>query len=406
MTRSVPAVAILTFVWGGLAGCGGESSRGVAWQGTVDTVDGVIVVANPAEPMLDGEDAWRLEEELDIGVIDGDPDYQFGSISDVIVDESGNIYVLDAQARRVMVYDSTGMFVHGFGRQGEGPGEFENPTTLIWRADTLVVWDWRLRRLSYLDRHGTMLRDERVDLPFGFNPRRFLSDGRVLAQRGPGFSMPIRPEQDGIGWILALDLADPSAADTLLRWQTGAFTPLRGERFMLMINTVYAPQLAWAADSDGRIYVARGESYEIEVYSPSGERLKTIRRVYTRFPPNAAEHERARARHEERAEQFGANADLYRKSFQIADLKTATADVLVSDAGGLWVRVSAADDLESWTWDVFDAEGRYVTALETPPRLEIHAIIDDHLYAELPDDLDVPHVKRFRIVRPEAAGAT
>ncbi len=118
-------VALLSGAVLALAGCGGEGAPpGTTWAGTVDTVEGVLVVSNTAEPILTGDSGWRLEEELSIGVIEGDPDYQFGGIAAMEVDARGTVYVADQQARRVAIYDSAGVFQVAFGRQGEGPGEF------------------------------------------------------------------------------------------------------------------------------------------------------------------------------------------------------------------------------------------------------------------------------------------
>jgi len=406
VTRVYSTVTVVLMGAFALAGCGGESSSGVAWQGTVDTVAGVEVVANPAEPMHGGADAWRLEEELNIGVIEGDPDYQFGAISDLVVDESGDIYVLDGQARRVMVYDSAGTFLRAFGRQGEGPGEFEAPATMVWKADTLVVWDWRLQRLSYFDRDGALLRDQRLEVPFGFRQFRFRPDGRLWTQLGPTWSMPIRPEEDGVGKLLIFDPADQSA-DTVMRWKNEAAVPIRSENFMTLTFTRYAPHLSWTADDDANVYVARGHEFEIEVYSPAGEHVRSIRREYSRFPPSEAERDSARAQHDRQAERFGEQADRYRKAFAIADRKLATAAMIVSDDGFLWVQVHTAEDIGSLTWNVFDPAGRFVASLQTPARLAIHKITGPDLYAAFRDELDVPHVKRFEILRPdEAAGAS
>jgi len=89
--------------------CGAEAGQeAVSWAGTVDTVNGVVTVNNPGTPILDGESAWRVEEDLSIGSVFGDPEYQFTDIAHIEVDEDGAIYVLDRGERQVAVYDSAG----------------------------------------------------------------------------------------------------------------------------------------------------------------------------------------------------------------------------------------------------------------------------------------------------------
>ncbi len=380
-------------------GCRDDSgTASLEWTGTVDTLAGVIVVSNPAESLWRGADSWRLEEELSIGVIEGDPDYQFAGIADIEIDEAGAIYVLDGRERRVAIYDSAGVFLNAFGRQGEGPGEFESPNKLLWNADTLVIWDGRLLRLSYFDTGGTLLRDERAELPM-FNKFAMRPDGQVWAQQGPSYWWPIRPGVDGVGHLVAMDLQQQSA-DTLLTWEDRAMVPVRFENGLTVVPRQYAPRVNWAADAQGQLFVARGETYEIEVYSAAGQRIVTIKRDYSRLPPSSAERDSALARMEERASNYGPNADRVRKAFEIAELKRATSELVVSDDGYVWVQTSTEDDLSTQTWDIFDQDWRYVTQIELPRRLTIHRITADHLYGELEDEFEVPYVKRYAIRRP------
>lgn len=381
-----------------LAGCGGESGmQAAAWGGTIDTLEtGVVVVNNPAEPLQAGDDAWRLEEELSIGVLEGGADYQFGSIRDIEVGDDGLIYVIDGQAKRVAIYDPTGAFVAAFGREGEGPGEFQNPGRMTWKGDTLVIWDWRLRRLSYFDRLGNLIRDHRPELPFSVGRFSYRPDGRLWAQRGPAYFMPPRPEVDGTGWLVLLDLAAESA-DTILRWEENSSFSVRTENFMTVQPRPYAPQLEWTAARDGRVYVGRGTEYAIDVYAPDGERVRTLTRLHTRHPPSQVEIDSVSAELEARLEEQydPPMADRIRKAFEISELKPATGQLIVSDDGYLWVRTYSENDSQRTLWDVFDPEGRYLTQVALPVRFTIHRITSDALYGSFRDEYDVPYVKRY-----------
>ena len=394
--KRMSALAVLAF----LGGCTGDGRvQAAAWGGAIDTLDGVITVSNPATPSWSAEDAWRLEEDLSIGEVEGDANYEFASIRHLEVDEHGNIYVLDAQAHRISVYDAVGLFLTSFGHQGEGPGEFKFPNRLIWRADTLAIWDWDLRRLSYFDRAGNLLRDERLELPFFVSEFAFRPDGRLWVQRGPAYSVPARPETDGIGWLLEFDLAD-QVADTVIRWMSESSFAVRSDNFGLVLPRMYAPSLEWTMHEDGRLFVARGQEFVIDVYATDLSHVETIRREYTRHPPSAAEVDRALAWIDERAERFGQNADRVRKAYQVPDLKPATGALHLSDDGYLWVRAYTEDDSSRESWDVFDVDGRYLGRVDAPARLSIYRITDAMLYGVLPDEFDVPQVKRYAIVRP------
>jgi len=67
---------------------------------------------------------FSLEKHFEIGVLDGDENYIFGSINDVEIDSFGDIYTLDSKMTRISKFDNQGEFILKFGNKGEGPGEF------------------------------------------------------------------------------------------------------------------------------------------------------------------------------------------------------------------------------------------------------------------------------------------
>ena len=98
--------------------------------------------APDAEVGLLVPDQWLLspEPEVTIGLLDGDPDYLFGRISDGVLLPGGEIAVADRRLRTVRVYDSSGTFLRDLGRPGEGPGEFMS-IMAVWAAgDTVSVF--------------------------------------------------------------------------------------------------------------------------------------------------------------------------------------------------------------------------------------------------------------------------
>lgn len=84
-----------------------------------------------------------------IGVLEGDSARTFGDVTDVAADRAGNLYVLDAAARRVRVFTRDGAFLAELGRAGRGPGELLGPAALaIDSADRLYVLDAMSQRLE------------------------------------------------------------------------------------------------------------------------------------------------------------------------------------------------------------------------------------------------------------------
>jgi hypothetical protein len=113
----------------------------------------------------------------------------FGIVAGVAFDASDNLYVLDRQASRVMVYDRTGRFIRQIGKEGEGPGELMVPLALTVGGDgTVIVSDLGRRGYSLFRPDGAFIRNVVVEdyMPgfsggIGWHPR----GGVVAAYREP-----------------------------------------------------------------------------------------------------------------------------------------------------------------------------------------------------------------------------
>ncbi|MDH3496047.1 MAG: 6-bladed beta-propeller [Gemmatimonadota bacterium] len=93
-----------------------------------------------------------------IGQAEGDSTAMLGFVADAAFGPGGSIFVADAGQQRIVVYDSNGHFVRSFGRSGQGPGEFLDPSSLTLYGDTLFVYDSRQGRITVLDTAGVYQR--------------------------------------------------------------------------------------------------------------------------------------------------------------------------------------------------------------------------------------------------------
>ena len=103
---------------------------------------------------------WRLSDtpELEIGVREGDAAYQLDRASGSTRLDDGRIVVLDGGSAQLRFFDAGGSFLYAVGSEGEGPGEFRNPTRVRRTlGDSLQVWDAILARLSFFDLDGAFL---------------------------------------------------------------------------------------------------------------------------------------------------------------------------------------------------------------------------------------------------------
>lgn len=95
-----------------------------------------------------------------IGRAEGAAHEMFGDVASVAFDAAENLYVLDRQAKKVMVYDRTGRFLRQIGREGEGPGELIAPMQMTLAGDgTVIIFDLGRPGYSLFRPDGTFLRN-------------------------------------------------------------------------------------------------------------------------------------------------------------------------------------------------------------------------------------------------------
>lgn len=128
--------------------------------------NGVHVVESAA-PQWDGNDAWQVSTlSLDIGESSRGSNYEFESVVSVIRLSGNRIVVADQRQRTLRSYDTTGTLLNSVGAVGDGPEEFRSLASMGRHgADSLVVYDATLRRISIFDADLRYARSVFADLP-------------------------------------------------------------------------------------------------------------------------------------------------------------------------------------------------------------------------------------------------
>jgi len=123
--------------------------------------DDVVVISNPKTPELKMRIVFT--EELSIGEAEGDENYMFGQNIGFNTDEDGNFYVSDSDNQRILKYDPEGKYLLTIGREGQGPGEFQNLSLVRFdKDDNLYLTDAQNNRISFFDKDGKYLRQIRM----------------------------------------------------------------------------------------------------------------------------------------------------------------------------------------------------------------------------------------------------
>lgn len=383
----------------------GRGSAGLA--SVVDTVGSAEVVTNRGHH----GDTVSVRRSVTIGEIDGQPEYTFGSVSSVAADRAGRIYVSDAMADEIRVYDHDGRFLQRIGRRGDGPGEFRTPTGLAFdSAGLLYVRDeTRVQQFTSESPGGVASEylDSRPGVAYAFSlmSSRVDADGR--------FYFPVRsgriPEQrysflvtDAAGVsrdTLRLPESVRVPSETAIS-RTGASG---GRMVQGLSQAPFAARPSWDVTPEGNLLLADGASYEIAELNPRGDTVRLIRRDVDLTPVPDGEYEdslRAIRRRIAEApvplEKLEGVPDEIRRG-QLPRSLPAVLSLHIGTDGRIWVQRWPSGT--GSVFDVFSRDGIYQRTVSVPDRLlprPAPVFTATSIYAVVSDpDTDVQQVAVF-----------
>ena len=92
-----------------------------------------------------------------IGILMGDSCYTIGAITNFTMFSGAQPVIVDRVKGTVSLFDENGVFVRNYGRQGEGPGEFQHPMSAIKLSSGTVVIIDRYANVNSYDMSGEFL---------------------------------------------------------------------------------------------------------------------------------------------------------------------------------------------------------------------------------------------------------
>ena len=392
-----------------LAGCGSANPND-QWLGVVDTLpSGVVRVSNPAQGIWGNESGWRLVPELALGELDSPEALVFSSISSLAVGDDGRIYALDRASNELRIFSPEGEHLRTVGRSGGGPGEYRGANGLLWLAsDTLVVIDQRGERYTILTGDGEIVRAVPRQLRFyGWVFSGSVIGDRLYERAFVASQTPVGDETDRrvafIGTSLRADQELLAGRDTVLVPVPGFLPPgyfsvqtKNGGGMSMTIPFTTGPM--YHLDPHGSIWLGNGREFRLTRTSMAGDTIMDL--VLDAEPTAVTQEDLAEWEKDPGVQRFlEMGGDLDRS--RIPAVKPFFEMVYVDPDGNLWASVPSGP--EETAFAVFDSAGRYLGRLEAngfkrnvyiPP-----VVRNDRLYVVGSDNLDVPKVYVFRIVR-------
>lgn len=367
-----------------------------------------------AGPLPDTAAATRVDEArrlFSIGAPDGDERYLFGEIADVALSRGGDtVFVLDRMERHVKAFTRDGRYLFRFGRRGKGPGEYEDPISLVtlpWNGG-LGVWDVHLQRLTFLGTDGTTLRTHSP-----MQQTELARQGKRLRAHGGGFVMELNDDalvvapENQRGRLIRLDTLG-QVRDTLfdfaIPYVRGSHQQAGGE--LISATWEYAPYWTprpqWEVLPDGEIVLAPGGRPELFRFSADGRARLRVTRPWQPEPVTRGERVLNLSASQERG-MYGQGIPIFllepvnRKYF--ARVRPAVTGLLTGPGGETALRRFSAE--EHWegkgrTWDWLSADGRPIGATRYPAGFEPRIVTADRVLGLRRDTVDVDYLEVYR----------
>ena len=126
----------------------------------------------------------------------------FSYIRDIVLDPQDNIYAIDSMELCIKVFNREGQFVRAFGREGQGPGEFQTIDAICWNHQNSFIYiaDRRNQRISWFSSDGHFQGSEKTNT---FNASiegincledgRFVLTARIIGDRSGKHKIIVTP---------------------------------------------------------------------------------------------------------------------------------------------------------------------------------------------------------------------
>jgi len=399
-TISILTVAVM------ISTCAGEGPDRARFT-TRDSA-GVRIVENTSAQWSEA-DAWHLSAQplVDIGGLEGDPDYELYEVSNAVRMPDGRIVVGNSGSNQIRFYDQSGKHLLDAGGGGEGPGEFRNIRWVrLYRSDSVAACDLRLSRTSVFDSDG-----------------RFARSFSTPAMESGGTGWPDDVFEDGSLLVRAVSQVPPDASGEVIRRveprysvspdgefedslcaYPGAETVMHS--FESMSIVYFGPPLFGRSTrydvAGNRFYVAPNDTYEVRIHARDGSIESIVRKQHDNLVVTDADIEafkEAQLSSDLPPGMRDAMAQVLDDS-PIWETMPAFDSFIVDRVGNLWVEEyrRPGDTVPRWT--VFNREGELLGTLSLPDRFVIDDVGNDFVLGVWRDEDDVEYVRLYELIKP------
>jgi len=341
------------------------------------TENGIQVIYNPKNPVppAGSPSSIVLKPDLVIGSQTENEEYMFYDLRSVQVDEQENIYVLDWKEIKIKVFDKYGKRLRSFGQKGQGPGEMSMPTRMeISPGNNLIIDDLGNQKLIFYSLDGRFIKEIPTGKYWSSIAFKFDSKGFIYADtRSYGETMTSE--------LKKFD-SDLKPITTLASFEEKRSPSEQAFMTRISHNVTRDDNVIWLITS----------KYELTVVNSEG---RTIKRILKDYDPVKITK---KIKEDLIKEEFGDRGIPPGMTFEVPSHFPPTRYFIVDDEGRIFVCTyeQEEDGIYYFSYDVFDAEGRYIAKFFHPRDEIVFVVKKNKVYCLLRESEEgIPLVKRY-----------
>jgi hypothetical protein len=373
----------------------------------------------------------QLIEDLTIGRASGPVQLTFAQVRGIAVDRMGGILVCDQRSSAVHYFGAAGDYVRSIGKQGSGPGEYQQPTAVAFLRDgRILVRDPQRQRVNVYSATGVFQAAwniARSTNASAYSMHVDTADVVYLKSR-------VSWQEDRMGNLLPTAYirlrSDGTILDTLPE-PVGSYSApvITDDKDTEHLPVPFGPQWYWAFSPHGHfvtgVSAPRGSSYSFELRRPAAgsqvaarwgesDGVVSVRAPFAPVRVSARESSDYRSNYQSIFRVFSPGWQ-WPGIHAVPVTKAPYTRIWVDDDSRIWVFLSGVgvedprvdkDPTELWAnerWieplraDLFDASGRLLGQVTGKAGIHPVAARGDFVYTSELHAQGYPVVKRYRI---------
>jgi len=323
-------------------------------------------------------------------------DVLIGNINSAVANDEGRVYLADPDQKTIHVFQPDGTFIKSIGKEGKGPGEFGNISSLQADEKNLYAYDFSQRRinvfvlenLTFSHTISLMLEDGDIEELSGTYPSSYyvLPDNIVLVSFAQPFGTDAS-QDERMALYYKVNHESRIMSDKIFSTRLAEFLMDRSNGGVMIWFSPYGGRPIVETSLSGNIFSAWSKEFLIHIYSQSGEQLGAW---YYPFQKAALSRDEAINYHDDE------NYKRMARNDDIPETWPALNSMFTDDQERLWIS-TIVEDREVYQWWVMSEDGEPLATFTWPRSRSIADIKNGYVYARETDEMGLAQVVRYRV---------